>query len=113
MKRPHLLWAALCLNLLLTGCGIGGYWMEGVGGKERDEYLKSIKPYLHNWEKPRMTVEGRQDDWIKCGGMNNGSYSPDERLPGETDDFAAARRKQRRLDACMEMKGYRFTGNVR
>ena len=107
MKRLHLSWAALCLGLLLTGCGT----QIGISGQAREDYLNSIKPALHYWEKPAMTLEGKQADWVKCGGRLDGGYTPDARLPGETDDFAAMRRKEQRLSACMEMKSYRFSRN--
>jgi len=95
------------LSFLLSGCmGIGGFWMTGDPSAGKD-----IKPALHYWEKGGMTVEGRRADWVECGGRLDGGYTPDARLPGETDDFAAARRKQQRLGACMETKGYRFSRN--
>ena len=108
MKRFHLSWAALCLGFLLTGCEL--LLQAGPGlTTGRDEYMRSIKPARHYWEKPAMTLEGKQADGVKCGGMLDGGYTPDARLPGETDDFAAARRKGQRLGACMETKGYRFS----
>ena len=105
MKRQICLWTALCLSVLLPGCGT----QVPLSGKAFDEYMRSIKPALHYWEKPAMTLEGKQADWVKCGGRLDGGYTPDARLPGETDDFAAARRKGQRLGACIEMKGYRFS----
>ena len=108
MKRLYLSCAALCLGFVLTGCEL--LLQAGPGlTTGRDEYLRSIKPALHYWEKPAMTVEGKQSDWVKCGGRLDGGYTPDARLPSETDDFAAMRRKQQKLGACMEMKGYRFS----
>ena len=105
MKRQICLWAALCLGFLLTGCGT----QIGISGQAREDYLNSIKPALHYWEKPGMTVERKRADWVACEGRLDGGYTPDARLPGETDDFAAMRRKQQRLSACMEMKGYKFS----
>ena len=107
MKRLYLSGAALCLGFVLTGCGT----QVPLSGKAFDEYMKSIKPALHYWEKGGMTVEERRADWVECGGRLDGGYTPDARLPSETDDFAAMRRKQQRLGACMEMKGYRFSRN--
>ena len=112
MKRLHLLWAVPCLIFLLTGCGIE----PALSGKARDEYVKSIKPYLQYWEKEGMTVEGRRDDWVECGGSSDGSFSPyigllnKERRPEEKDRSAAHYRLDNELQRCMLKKVYRYTG---
>jgi hypothetical protein len=71
------LWIVPFLSLLLAGCGIGGFWMEGISGQAREDYLKSIKAYGEYWVKDGMTVEQWREDWVACGGMKDGGYSTD------------------------------------
>lgn len=114
MRWLYLLWVALCLFFLLTGCGIE----PALSGKARGEYLKSIKPYLQYWEKEGMTVEGRMEDSWVCGaartvhGANHvifsGEQEKTERRPGENNDFAARARLSRAWVECMKAKGYYY-----
>ena len=105
MKRLHLSCAALCLGFLLTGCNT---WVGLSDG--RDEYLRSIKPYLQYWDKPGMTVERKQADWVACGGMLDGGYSSDVPSGSSTKIILEASRiKGEKIHACMEMKGYKFS----
>jgi hypothetical protein len=100
------------LSLLLAGCGIGGFWMEGISGQAREEYLKSIKAYGEYWVKEGMTVEQWREDWVACGGMKNGSFGVNS---GSTTQQIqeAANAKARELDACMASKGYYWVGSCR
>lgn len=105
MKRQICLWAALCLGFFLTGCGT----QIGISGQAREDYLRSIKPALHYWEKPAMTAEGKRADWVACGGMLDGGYSSDAPAGSSTAILLEANRiKREKIHACMEMKGYRF-----
>jgi hypothetical protein len=108
MKRHHLLWAVLCLSFLLTGCGIGGFWMNG------DPFAaKNIKPYLQYWEKPGMTPEGRRRDSVGCGAGNtdyvgfNGPSLKNHQRPGETEKETESRLMQD-WHTCMRGKDYRY-----
>jgi hypothetical protein len=51
----------------LSACGIGGHQMNGVSGREKTEYLNSIKPYGVHWIKEGMTRESRIEDIVVCG----------------------------------------------
>ncbi|MRR28866.1 hypothetical protein EG834_00680 [bacterium] len=112
MKTLIRIGAFLWVSILFTGCGIGGFWMNG------NPFLTPIKPYLHYWEKPGMTVEGRREDGTACGGGAQEAYIPsftDEqerlaRLPGEKDNFTVRARLFHNWERCMLKKGYRFTG---
>lgn len=116
MKRCHLGWAALCLSFLLAGCELVFQAGTGLSGQAREEYLKSIKPYIAYWEKEGMTEEGWQADSVRCrsGGVTGrGIYKPDfdkARLTGETEN-AAYNRLLPDWERCMLGAGYRYTGD--
>jgi len=101
----------LWVSILFAGCGIGGFWMNG------NPFLTPVTPYLHYWEKPRMTVESRMEDWVECGGASNGNFSPridkvkNERRPEEKNNWAAHDRLWLSLISCMKAKGYRYVAS--
>lgn len=105
---------AVCIfvsSALLSGCGIGGFWMNGDPSAG-----KNIKPYIEKWDKPGMTPDSRDQDAASCGG-GSGSHAPgfsqkkinEERRPGEKENSAYARLFYN-WERCMIKKGYRFTG---
>ncbi len=104
--------------MVLSGCGIGGVWMNGdpsVG--------KNLKPYGDHWVKDGMTRESRLQDYESCGGnkwLNSGF--PDVVIRAETlptdlvsthsynkdlidNPLAEARLGKKRM-ICMQEKGY-------
>jgi hypothetical protein len=110
------------LCLLLAGCGIGGFWMTGISGQAREDYLKSIKAYGEYWVKEGMTVEQRRRDSWDCG-AGSSEFEADrvdftpaqikaERRPEEKDDFAARGRLRQRWVECMRSKGYEYRREV-
>lgn len=138
MKRFYMN-IALTLSLFLSGCGIGGFWMEGVGGQAREDYLKSIaieygNP-LRKWDKPGMTPEERRQDAFNCGG-GRGVVSPESACwsspkgcPDVSDEVPVFGKNKIKIaqradetenqtytrllhvwQRCMIKKGYRFTG---
>lgn len=103
----------LAVSLLQAGCGIGGFWMEGIGGQAREDYLKSIKPHLQYFEKPGWTPEERRRDSEACGaiGLDDRADIAESRIqaeqrPGETLGLTRARLGKDWHD-CMVAKGYR------
>jgi hypothetical protein len=96
----------------LASCGIGGYQMNGISGKERAEYLKSIKPYGAHWVKESMTSDQRLIDWVDCGGAEglNDGY---ERKPGISTNefFDGLVHHRKKIRACMDGKGYNWIEN--
>lgn len=101
-----------CYAFPQTGClGIE----PAVSGRDFDEYMKSIKPYIEYWEKSEMTTESRRQDSTGCkaGGVTAyGVYQPElesARLPGEQAREAYVR-LFRDWQRCMISKGYLFTG---
>jgi hypothetical protein len=75
--------------------------------------LTPAKAYGEYWTKPGVTTESWRQDWVACGGMSNGNYSGDAPTGSTTEViFASDRQKKKKLDACMQSKGYeyRYTG---
>lgn len=94
--------------VLLSSCGIGGFWMNGDPSAGLN-----IKPYLQYWEKTGAGEEDRQQDWMACGGMKNGSYANDAPQGSPTAVILeASQRKRAQMDQCMTLKGYRRVGEV-
>ena len=99
----------LCTGL--AGCELlcqAGTGTCGMSSEERNKLLHP-KTYGQYFSKPDMTKESWRQDWVACGGMNNGNYVAGPRFAGETDDFAASDRKTDQLDRCMKEKGYAYS----
>src|SRR5688572_29210169 len=96
---------------LLASCELLCQAGTGTCGMSREQMEKLLHPkaYGEYWTKPGMTKESWRQDWVACGGMNDGNYVAGPRFPGETGDIAASSRKARQLDACMREKGYAFS----
>ena len=106
-RRLGLLWF---ITIFLSGCGIGGYWMEGNPSMGRD-----IKPYLHYWVKEGVTAEQRREDSANCGGSNSDThpdsvsqqYEQEIKRSNETI-FETRKRINQLWRECMEQKGYSY-----
>ncbi|MBX9800871.1 MAG: hypothetical protein K2Y13_15545 [Burkholderiaceae bacterium] len=105
MRHPVGSSIVFCFSIFLSGCGIGGMWMNG------NPFPAPIKPYLENWEKKGVTPEERRDDSFACGGSRD-DRKPFSRgneatlmLPGETiwDTYT---RLGNAWANCMRAKGY-------
>ena len=99
----------LCLifsfSASLAGCGT----QLALSGQAREDYLKSIKAYGEHFVKPGVNREEWQRDWVACGGRPNGQYSDDAPDGSTTAEiFAAIDRASKKLDACMQSKGYEY-----
>ncbi|MEW6099370.1 MAG: hypothetical protein AB1666_09320 [Pseudomonadota bacterium] len=79
--------------------------------------MKSIKPYLHYWEKPGMTEQSRLEDSWQCGAGpgrvwgESVQFSPEqERAEQRIDEktvWPASARLKKAWVTCMRAKGYR------
>ena len=102
----------LFISALLTGCGIE----PALSGKAYEDYVKSIKHYIEWWDKPGMTVEGRRQDWMECGGTSEGDFRPPARKfeemtrLGVTESIAYTRLESD-MQRCIINKGYHYTGS--
>lgn len=91
--------------VLLTGCGIGGVWLEPSNRPSRTEY-----PYGARWVKDGMTRESRLADWMACGGghdLQAGFRDPINNEPWAQYESQRVPFIQAQT-ACMQSKGYEF-----
>jgi hypothetical protein len=95
------------LIFLLTGCFVSE--LGSMSGRERIEYLKSIKPYGAHWVKEGMTRESRIVDWLECGGGENLSDGY-EHKSGITNKeyFDGLNSRRNQIRNCMDSKGYNW-----
>ncbi|MDB0566671.1 hypothetical protein AB6Q13_02740 [Ralstonia solanacearum] len=111
VKIKHLKKFALLILIQLTGCGIGGFWMNGDPSAG-----KNLKPYLEEWEKPGTSPEMRGQASASCGGGDSDraplfttAQIRAEQRPGEKEIFSYYRLHDN-WQRCMLKKGYRYTG---
>lgn len=95
---------ALCFTLCgLSGCGIGGYWMNGDPSAGRN-----VKPYGAHWIKEGMTREGRKFDFKECGGdavTLKAGYEI-QRDQATADYFEGLNKHTLKVHSCMQTKNY-------
>lgn len=108
-----LLFVCAGFAVVLSGCGIGGLWMNGdpsVG--------KNLKPYGAHWIEEGMTRESRRLDLVTCGSPNGEivEFSHDQiakaRNPNEPNEIAAYLRLRSQVGVCMQGKGYTPIGDL-
>ena len=108
----------LLLCTLVSGCELLCQAGTGTCGlsREQAERLLHPKPFIEYWDKPGMTVEGRRQNWMECGGLSDGSFSPSERILeaektrlGVTMSIAHFRLESD-FQRCIISKGYHYTG---
>jgi hypothetical protein len=102
----------VAFTLVCAGCGS----QIAISGKERTEYLQSIKPYGAHWVKEGMTRESRRADSWDCGAARTevGAVHPvfpeDQlkaaKLPTDLNDILAITRLTKSWAACMQTRGY-------
>jgi hypothetical protein len=111
-------YSVLMVSILLSACTIGNGRICGFQtpaadcDKEAEQALLHPKPFVELWSKPDMTPELRMEDWIACGGRNNGDFGANPKgktLPGESED-AAWERLAVQFQRCLIRKGYRYAG---
>lgn len=110
MSRNFTHWLKLSSTcILLTGCEL--MFQAGPGlTTGRDDYLKSVKPYIAYWDKPGMTEESRLEDWENCGGLSDGTFGLDRKkqFPDESNDTFRTR-LEFKFQRCMISSGYLYT----
>ncbi len=111
MKKIFFILVSGSLIFLLTGCFVSE--LGSMSGKERIEYLKSIKPYGAHWIKEGMTKESRRFDFVECGGgvdLQEGYAEWVSPMPYET--YSAGKTQHiRAIAACMRSRNYVWLDN--
>lgn len=103
-------------TVLVSGCGIGGFWMNGNPSVGRN-----LKPYGTHWIKEGMTRDGRRTDSWSCGAANTivaadhvifATEKIDaERISSDQNDYGPRGRLFDRWGICMQSKGYVYLEN--
>jgi hypothetical protein len=94
---------------LLTGCGIGGVWLDPGNAPSR-----SPDPFLSHWIKDGITRESRRNDSWACGAAptvyaaDYAVFSREQFSSAKSvkEDSEIAERLRKQWMACMESKGY-------
>lgn len=107
MKRSFAT-VSILISMGLTACGIGPHQMNGVSGRERTEYLNSIKPYGAHWIKGEMTRDSRRHDFKECGGDSVSFKAAYEKQLDQTTAhyFESLNKHTLKVHACMRAKDY-------
>ena len=100
------------ISLGLTGCGIGGFWMNG------NPNHSPTYPYGAHWAKNGMTRESRRLDSWACGAArtelaaNGPIFSDDditlEKSAIDKNDYGPRGRLFDKWGGCMQAKGYTY-----
>jgi hypothetical protein len=95
---------SLLISLGLTGCGIGGYWMNG------NPNHSPTYPYGAHWIKDGMTKESRRHDFKECGGDSVSFKAGYEKQPDQTtaDYFEGLNKHTLKVHSCMRAKDYMY-----
>jgi hypothetical protein len=103
-----LMFGVITLLVLLTGCGIGGVWLDPSNAPSRPS-----PPFLSHWIKEDMTRESRRNDSWACGAgptafAANYARPPEEQLKGKVGSewHETSERFLGQWVDCMKSKGY-------
>jgi hypothetical protein len=106
---------ALFLYISISGCELLCQAGTGTCGMSREEAQKLLHPktYGEYWVKPEMSVLGRGQDSISCGGSDRGADFSFQQLSKvsqkeDKDEFSARTRLTKIWIECMRSKGYEF-----
>jgi hypothetical protein len=110
--RGFLFWT-MALAVLLTGCGIGGVWLDPSNAPSRPP-----DPFLNHWIKEGITKESRRGDSWACGAAPTvfaAEYArpPEEQLNGKVGKkwHDALEQFSKQWISCMKSKGYVYLEN--
>ena len=106
MKINSIIFLAFIFPISLSGCGVGGWWMEG------DPYTgrESFKPAYLRWYKVESDYKLSQRDWVECGGLENGMVTVPHENISDYDAEMKYDLKYDQVESCMVNKGYRYSG---
>lgn len=101
----------LLLCALVSGCELLCQAGTGTCGLSDEQRYKLMHPktYGEYFVKTDVNREEWQRDWVACGGMPNGDFSGGAPPRSTTAEiFAAIDRASKKLDTCMQSKGYEY-----
>ena len=105
MKKTFFILVSGSLIFLLNGCFVSE--LGSMSGRERIEYLKSIKPYGAHWIKEGMTRESRRVDYMQCGGESDLREGYEVKSGQSNKEFFDGFNVHtHQLMNCMKSKGY-------
>ena len=96
---------------LISGCELLCQAGTGTCGLSDEQRYKLMHPkaYGEHFVKSGASREEWRHDWVACGGRPNGQYSDDAPDGSTTAEiFAAIDRASKKLDTCMQSKGYEY-----
>lgn len=112
MKKLICLMSVLASCVLLSSCSVLCQAGTGTCGMTKEEAQRLLNPksYGQYWTKPAMSIDNWRQDWVACGGMQNGNYSSNAPSGSTTAALLADDKvKKMKLDTCMQSKGYQFS----
>ena len=90
---------------ILTGCGIGGFWMNG------NPTLSESIPLRADWQKDSSSITDLTQDWVECGGDSKGWYYVERSTTDTGQSYHEKNNlKYDAIQRCMLTKGYRYIG---
>jgi hypothetical protein len=109
MKTVLCFGCVLIFLLFTSGCELlcqAGTGTCGISSEQIDKLLHP-KSYGEYFVKPGVGKAEWQRDWVECGGWSNGQFSGGARPGSNTNEILVAwREKAKKLDDCMQSKGY-------
>jgi len=105
-----IVFAGFGLSSCYQSCAVGDpLGMFTYCPKDVREKLYHPKPYRDYWINNGVTEEGRRNDWVACGGDDDGGFSMHVKrmLSGETNEISRLHQSSD-LKACLTQRGYRY-----
>lgn len=109
-----LMFGVIASLVLLTGCGIGGVWLDPSNAPSRPS-----PPFLSHWIKEDMTRESRRNDSWECGAAPT-AYAADhvvfsqeqyDGMKSEVERSEMRQRLSRQWVMCIRSKSYVYLEN--
>lgn len=104
MKHKILLFM---FSLALTGCGIGGQYMNGLPPSKMKPYV----PPRDYWDAEHFSVARRESDWIDCGGDIQGQITKFNNIRDIKKYRELTQNLHIEVQRCMLKKDYRYIGD--
>lgn len=105
--RLLILWI---IFLIISGCGIGGWWMNGDPSVGREPF----KPEYLNFSKSESDANDLQRAWVGCGGTSTGVVDvPSAKNLSIAESSDMYDKKYDEVYQCMLDKNYKYIGSCK